>query len=109
MITTVAGKVWVFGDSLALVFLAGEVVVDYALRIGWEGDSARLWVVAYSNDVPCYIASKRVLAEGGYEAGWGCSASRGNCASQPIHSSPSAQTSFFQMGTICLRRTMACS
>jgi hypothetical protein len=61
-------QTWIFGDALAMVFLAGEVVVDYALRIGWEGDSGRLWVVAYSNDVPCYIASKRVLAEGGYEA-----------------------------------------
>ncbi|HEX8201626.1 MAG TPA: neutral/alkaline non-lysosomal ceramidase N-terminal domain-containing protein [Isosphaeraceae bacterium] len=61
-------QTWCFGDALALVFLGGEVVVDYALRIGWEGDAARLWVVAYSNDVPCYIASKRVLAEGGYEA-----------------------------------------
>ena len=60
-------QVWSFGDALAMVFLAGEVVVDYALRIGWEGDPARLWVVAYSNDVPCYIASKRLLAEGGYE------------------------------------------
>ncbi|MCA9049849.1 MAG: HEAT repeat domain-containing protein, partial [Planctomycetaceae bacterium] len=31
-------------------------------------DGDRLWVNAYSNDVPCYIASKRVLREGGYEA-----------------------------------------
>jgi hypothetical protein len=61
-------QTWCFGDALALVFLGGEVVVDYALRLRWEGDATRLWVVAYSNDVPCYIASKRVLAEGGYEA-----------------------------------------
>jgi hypothetical protein len=61
-------QTWCFGDALAMVFLGGEVVVDYALRVKWEGDAARLWVVAYSNDVPCYIASKRVLAEGGYEA-----------------------------------------
>jgi len=60
-------QVWHFGDALAMVFLAGEVVVDYALRIGREGDPARVWVVAYSNDIPCYIASRRVLAEGGYE------------------------------------------
>ena len=61
-------QTWCLGADLALVFLAGEVVVDYALRISWEGDAAKLWVVAYSNDVPCYIASKRVLVEGGYEA-----------------------------------------
>jgi hypothetical protein len=61
-------QTWCFGDDLALVFLGGEVVVDYALRLKWETDNRRLWVTAYSNDVPCYIASKRVLSEGGYEA-----------------------------------------
>jgi hypothetical protein len=61
-------ETWCFGDDLAMVFLPGEVVVDYALRLKWEIDSNRLWVVAYSNDVPCYIPSRRVLSEGGYEA-----------------------------------------
>jgi hypothetical protein len=61
-------QTWSFGDDLAMVFLAGEVVVDYALRLKWEIDSKRLWVVAYSNDVPCYIPSRRILSEGGYEA-----------------------------------------
>ena len=61
-------ETWCFGDDLAMVFLAGEVVVDYALRLKWEIDANRLWVAAYSNDVPCYIASRRVLSEGGYEA-----------------------------------------
>jgi hypothetical protein len=61
-------QTWCFGDDLAIVFLGGEVVVDYALRIRWETDAARLWITAYSNDVPCYIASKRLLDEGGYEA-----------------------------------------
>ena len=51
-----------------MVFLPGEVVVDYALRLKWEIDQHRLWVVAYTNDVPCYIPSRRVLSEGGYEA-----------------------------------------
>jgi neutral/alkaline ceramidase-like enzyme len=61
-------ETWCFGDELAMVFLPGEVVVDYALRLKWEIDQERLWVVAYSNDVPCYIPSRRVLSEGGYEA-----------------------------------------
>jgi hypothetical protein len=61
-------QTWCFGDDMAMVFLAGEVVVDYALRLKWEVDQDRLWVVAYSNDVPCYIPSRRVLSEGGYEA-----------------------------------------
>jgi hypothetical protein len=61
-------QTWAFGDDLAMVFLAGEVVVDYALRIKSEFDAERLWVTAYANDVPCYISSRRVLSEGGYEA-----------------------------------------
>jgi hypothetical protein len=61
-------QTWCFGDDMAMVFLAGEVVVDYALRLKWEIDSERIWIAAYSNDVPCYIPSKRILNEGGYEA-----------------------------------------
>jgi len=61
-------QTWCFGDEMAMVFLAGEVVVDYALRLNWEIDQNRLWIAAYSNDVPCYIPSRRVLSEGGYEA-----------------------------------------
>ena len=52
-----------------MVFLPGEVVVDYSLRLKRELDSERLWVNGYSNDVPCYIPSERVLEEGGYEGG----------------------------------------
>jgi hypothetical protein len=61
-------QTWCFGDELAMVFLAGEVVVDYALRLKWEIDAERLWIAAYCNDVPCYIPSRRILSEGGYEA-----------------------------------------
>jgi putative membrane-bound dehydrogenase-like protein len=59
---------WTFGDDLAMVFLGGEVVVDYAIRMKDEFDAKRLWITAYANDTPCYIASKRILREGGYEA-----------------------------------------
>ena len=62
-------QVWNFGPDLAMVFLPGEVVVDYSLRLKRELDSERLWVNGYSNDVPCYIPSERVLEEGGYEGG----------------------------------------
>ena len=61
-------QTWTFGDELAMVFLAGEVVIDYQLRLKREFDTSRLWVNAYANDVPCYIPSRRILAEGGYEA-----------------------------------------
>ena len=32
-------QTWCFGDDMAMVFLAGEVVVDYALRLKWEIDA----------------------------------------------------------------------
>lgn len=60
-------QTWSFGDELALVFLPGEVVVDYSLRLKRELDGLRLWVNSYSNAAPCYIPSERVLEEGGYE------------------------------------------
>lgn len=60
---------WVFGSDLAMVFLPGEVTVDYQLRLKTEFDGVRLWVNAYSNAAPCYIPSRKVLAEGGYEGG----------------------------------------
>jgi hypothetical protein len=59
---------WNFGDELAMVFLCGEVVVDYSLRLKTDFDKSRLWVNGYANEVPCYIPSKRILKEGGYEA-----------------------------------------
>lgn len=59
---------WKFGDRLAMVFLAGEVVVDYSVRLNRELDWKRLWISAWANDMPGYIPSKRVLKEGGYEA-----------------------------------------
>jgi hypothetical protein len=49
------------------VFLGGEVVVDYALRLKAELGRETTWVAGYSNDVMAYIPSRRVLAEGGYE------------------------------------------
>lgn len=58
-----------FGKDLALVALAGEVVVDYAIRLRKEFPGERLWVAGYCNEVFAYIPSERVLAEGGYEAG----------------------------------------
>ncbi|MEJ7692758.1 neutral/alkaline non-lysosomal ceramidase N-terminal domain-containing protein [Daejeonella sp.] len=63
-------QVWTFGRELAMVFLAGEVVSDYSLRIKREFDVKRVWVNGYSNDVPCYISSTRALKEPkyGYEA-----------------------------------------
>lgn len=57
-----------FGNGFALLFLSGEVVVDYALRVKREYPAASLLVAGYCNEVQCYIPSLRVLQEGGYEA-----------------------------------------
>jgi hypothetical protein len=60
---------WIFGDQLAIVFLPGETVVDYSLRLKKEFDRTRLWVNGYSNEGRCYVPSERILKEGGYEGG----------------------------------------
>jgi len=57
-----------FGEDLILVALAGEVVVDYSLRLKRELAGPAVWVAGYSNDVFGYVPSARVLREGGYEA-----------------------------------------
>ncbi|HLF93435.1 MAG TPA: hypothetical protein VJB14_08230, partial [Planctomycetota bacterium] len=62
--------VWEFEGDLTLVALSGETCVEYALRIKKELGEERTWVAGYSNEVACYIPSEKVLAEGGYEAGW---------------------------------------
>jgi putative membrane-bound dehydrogenase-like protein len=80
-------QAWRFGDQFTMVFLGGEVVVDYALRIKQElgaptkfqradlkapaeplpKTQAPIWITAYANDVFGYVASERVRSEGGYE------------------------------------------
>jgi len=61
-------QVWRLG-GLDWIFLGGEVVVDYSLRIKRNLGSSHTWVSAYCSDVMAYIPSKRVLKEGGYEGG----------------------------------------
>lgn len=67
--------VWKLGGGGAkdggvdFVFLGGEVVVDYALRLKREMNGESTWVAGYANDVMAYIPSVRVLKEGGYEGG----------------------------------------
>lgn len=57
-----------FSDTLQITALAGEVVVDYALRLRHELGAERHFIIGYANDVFAYIPSLRVLREGGYEA-----------------------------------------
>ncbi len=58
-----------FGDDLTMVALAGEVVVDYALRLKAELAGRPVWIAGYCNDVFGYLPSLRILQEGGYEGG----------------------------------------
>jgi hypothetical protein len=60
-----------FGQDLSLIALGSEVVVDYSLRLKRElvkTDGPAIWVAGYSNAYGDYVASQRVLQEGGYEA-----------------------------------------
>ena len=56
------------GDKLVLLTLGGEVVVDYSLRLKRECPQTDLIVAGYTYDAVCYIPSRRMLREGGYEA-----------------------------------------
>jgi hypothetical protein len=62
-------QIWKFGDALTFLALGGEVVVDYSLRFKRQYGFDSTWVAGYSNDIPAYIPSLRVLREGGYEGG----------------------------------------
>ncbi len=59
--------VWQFGPDLKLIALSSEPVADYSIRFkeayGWEN----AWVSGYNDDYYCYIPSRRVWREGGYE------------------------------------------
>jgi len=61
--------IWNVCPEVQWVFLGGEVVVDYPVRLKSELTGTRTWVAGYSNDVMAYIPSRRVLTEGGYEGG----------------------------------------
>jgi putative membrane-bound dehydrogenase-like protein len=58
---------WRIGNALTWVFLSGEVVCDYQIRLKKELQSERVWVTAYTDDCFGYLASERMRSEGGYE------------------------------------------
>ena len=57
------------GGNLLLVALGGEPMADYALRLRRElaAPGRAVWVAGYSNLVSCYVPTRKVLEEGGYE------------------------------------------
>ena len=62
-------QTWRLGNEVQIVFLGGEVVVDYSLRLKDDMPDGKAWIAGYANDVMAYIPSRRVLREGGYEGG----------------------------------------
>lgn len=65
-----------FGNELLLIALSGEPVVDWAHKFQREfsqlcdgSQSPLVWVAGYCNDMFGYVPTRRVQAEGGYEAG----------------------------------------
>ena len=58
-----------FGDSLVLVTMAGEMSAEYGLRMVKEFGSrfGQVWPVGYANSMVGYVCSERQLPEGGYE------------------------------------------
>ena len=57
-----------FNNDLTILAMSGEVVVDYPIKVKKEYAKENLLIAGYCNEVQCYIPSKRILAEGGYEA-----------------------------------------
>lgn len=53
--------------QMSMVTLGGEVVVSYCLRLRKETGNTKLMVLGYSNDVMCYIPTRKIVEEGGYE------------------------------------------
>ncbi len=60
-------QTWRLGDEIQFIILGGEVVVDFAIRLKSELRGQATWVAGFANDVMAYIASRRILTEGGYE------------------------------------------
>lgn len=58
-----------FNNDLTILGMADEVVVDYSLLFKKAYPGENLYVAGYCSEVQCYIPSKRVLKEGGYEGG----------------------------------------
>lgn len=58
-----------FGNSLVLVTMAGEINVEYGLRLKRELGKVIDWVIplGYANEIVGYVPVERQIPEGGYE------------------------------------------
>lgn len=60
-------QVWDFDGKMLMINMGGEPVVDYSQIFKKDYGAAHTWINGYANDVSCYIPSRRILKEGGYE------------------------------------------
>lgn len=56
-----------FNNDFTILAMTGEVVIDYALAAKMKYPGENMFVAGYCTEVQCYIPSKRILDEGGYE------------------------------------------
>jgi hypothetical protein len=57
------------GDDFLLIAMSCEPVVEWALNLKRQYSNRTVWVAGYCNDMFCYVPTRRVQAEGGYEGG----------------------------------------
>lgn len=60
-------SIWHLDESTQLVALEGEVSTAYSLLLKQLFNKEKMIVLGYSNGVFCYIPSRKMVAEGGYE------------------------------------------
>lgn len=61
-------SVWQLDGKTHLVGIEGEASTEYALAIKNYFSKGNMVVLGYCNGVPCYIPTRKMIAEGGYEA-----------------------------------------
>jgi hypothetical protein len=60
-------QLWKLGDKLNWIFMAGEAVVEYSLKLKLNLGSSNTWVASYCNDLCSYIPTQEILRKHGYE------------------------------------------
>lgn len=60
--------VWELDDEMRIVAIEGEVSTQYGLKIKKLFGGGKTLVLGYTNAVICYIPTRAMLREGGYEA-----------------------------------------
>jgi len=60
--------VWELGDSTRIVAMEGEVSTEYSLLIKRLFRTDTTLVLGYTNGVYCYVPTRKMIGEGGYES-----------------------------------------